>query len=126
MARKLTRMTSKIHKTFSCPASFHCQSGRLMMSTRATMSITSEPTATTPYAMKSTTKPEPNGSELVTIAMATRYAEEHDGPCSPGPAPDRRLGGSVAPTHSLVDENLERVVLRCMPEDAEGPKPLGQ
>ena len=88
------------------------------------MSITSEPTATTPYAMKSTTKPEPNGSELVTIAMATRYAEEHDGPCSPGPAPDRRLGGSVAPTHSLVDENLERVVLRCMPEDVVGLKHL--
>jgi hypothetical protein len=75
--------------------------------------------------MKSTTKPEPNGSELVTIAMATRYAEEHDGPCSPGPAPEQsQCPGSVAPTHPLVDENLERVVLCCMPEDVVGLKHL--
>jgi hypothetical protein len=32
--------------------------------------------------------------------------------------------GSVAPTHPLVDENLERVVLRCMPEDVVGLKHL--
>jgi hypothetical protein len=32
----------------SCPASFHCQSGRLTMSTSATMNRTSEPITTTP------------------------------------------------------------------------------
>ncbi len=32
--------------------------------------------------------------------------------------------GSVAPTHSLVDKNLERVMFRCVSEDVVSLKHL--
>ena len=49
-------MTRRIHRIFSCRASFHCQSGRRTMSMRAKIMKTSEPRMMAIQTMKKMVK----------------------------------------------------------------------
>jgi hypothetical protein len=71
MAKRLTRITNSSHRIFSWPASFHCQSGRRAMSTRATIIRTSDPMAMANQTMKKMAKkpiPAPASSAIVMVA----------------------------------------------------------
>ena len=95
-------MDNNSQSTFSCPAIFHCQSGRRAMSTTATTVMASEPRITTKYKTTRATMPAPVHSvshsgrlNAAVDGVYFPYWEDHFGWRSTGTRTDHVDGRAV-------------------------------